>query len=267
MILLFLFALQLPPALELPPAVEAWKAEIEAKLFDSIPLIRIPGDPIPPADLQVLRPTLTNPSFLANFDRTQALTLRYEAGERKRALVFLNMTMIPPEKDALPALIAHELGHIWLASIGFQPLPYVPGPNGCLAIHASDMVQHTLMRREMDRRGIDWRTYFLRDYENAYAALVIAHKKGDPPGDACWRAQRLALMVDVRDTVPAERSEARDGYLEILGEQDREAEAIAIEFLEEFDGKIELEPKAYAKALEAASAAVTRLTGLKATPN
>lgn len=274
MILLFLLALQapVPPELRerfeldrpltLPAAVEEWKREIEGRLFDQIPLVRIPGDAIPPEDLAVLRPSLVNPNFLANFERTQAMTLRYTAGERRRTLVLLNLTMVTQGVEGIAPLVAHELGHVWLQTLGFVPLEFAPGPYGCLAIHATDLVQHVLIRREMDRRGIAWRPYFLRDYERALESLEKVHRKGDPPGDPCWRGQRLALMVDVRDTVAAKETPARDRYLEILAEQDPEAEALAIEFLEAFDGKIELEAGAYERAMRAAAEAMTRLTGL-----
>ena len=250
-----LFALQLPVAL--PTPLEEWKAEIEARAFHRIEIIRIPGDPVPDEDRDVLFSYFNRPDFAAQFARTQALTFRYVRGERTRSLILLNLPMMQNTQNSAASLIAHELGHLWLASLGFSPPVYEPGPRGCLAIHYGDMVQHILLRAESDRRGIPWRPSYERDYTAASESLRNAPPQG--LGDDCFRAQRLSLMVDVRTGFETKSFGAREEYLSLLAKQDPEAEAIAIELTEALDGKLGLEKESYEWALEQSRAAVNRL--------
>jgi hypothetical protein len=250
-----LLALQLPVAL--PNALEEWKAEIEARTFQRIEIVRIPGDPIPAEDRDVLFSYFEKPDFAASFQQAQALTFRYERGGKSRSLILLNLARMQVTQNSPAALIAHELGHLWLASLGFSPPVYEPGPRGCLAIHTGDMIQHILLRAESDRRGIPWRSSYERDYTAASESLKGAPTAG--PGDDCLRAQRLSLMLDVRTGFETKAFAALEEYLDALGRQDPKAEAIAIELTEELDGKLELEKTAYEWAVERARIAVERL--------
>jgi hypothetical protein len=257
----FLLAMQLP--LALPAPLEDWKAEIEARAFNRIEIVRIPGDPVPVEDSEVLYSYFNRPDFRDSFSRAQALTFRYEKEGRSRSLILLNLPMMQQTQNSPAALIAHELGHLWLASLGFIPPAYEPGPRGCLAIHSGDIVQHILLRAESDRRGIPWRPSYERDYTAASESL-----RGDPnqgAGDACYRAQRLSLMIDVRTGFEPKSFAAREEYLTALARQDPEAEAIAIELIEAFDGKLELEKTSYAWAIEQSRLAVERLLASKST--
>ncbi|MCX6609350.1 MAG: hypothetical protein NTW74_00685 [Acidobacteria bacterium] len=257
-----LFALQLPVAL--PAPLEEWKAEIEARAFHRIEIIRVPGDPVPDEDREVLFSYFNRPDFAAQFSRTQALTFRYEKAGRTRSLILLNLPMMQSTQNSPAALIAHELGHLWLASLGFSPPVYEPGPKGCLSIHTGDIVQHILLRAESDRRGIPWRPSYERDYTAASESLRNAPPQG--VGDDCFRAQRLSLMVDVRTGFETKSFAAREEYLALLARQDPQAEAIAIELIELLDGKLGLEKSAYEWALEQSRAAVNRLIGATAAP-
>lgn len=246
--------MQLPVAL--PAVLEEWKSEIEARTFQRIEFIRIPGDPIPAEDRDVLFSYFAKPDFASSFQRAQAMTFRYERAGKTRSLILLNLPKMQETQNSPAALIAHELGHLWLASLGFVPPVYEPGPRACLAIHTGDIVQHILLRAESDRRGIDWRPSYARDYQAANATL-----RGTQigPGDDCFKAQRLSLMLDVRTGFEPRSFEGREEYLEALARQDPKAEAIAIELMEELDGKVQLEPNGYAWALERARSAVERL--------
>lgn len=254
-----LLAFQLP--ITLPTVLEQWKSEIEARTFNKIEILRIPGDVGSAQDRQVLTSYFKQPDFAESFSRAQALTFRYEMAGRSRSLILLNLARMEQTQNSPPVLIAHELGHIWLASLGLLPPQYEPGPEACLAIHYGDIAQHILIRRESDRRKFDWRTAYARDYESAYESLR-QQPVSAAMGDACFRAQRLSLMVDVRDSFAAGAFAARDPYLEILAAQDRDAEAIAIEVLEQLDGKIGLEQADYDAALRIAKQAVYRLLGM-----
>ncbi len=251
-----LLALQIPTAL--PAPLEQWKAEIEAGGPGKIEILRIPGDTGSPQDRQVLMSYFNRADFAESFSRSQALTFRYELGGATRSLILLNTRAIQNTQNSLEALLAHELGHIWLASLGLLPPQYNPGPDACLAVHYGDIVQHILLRKENDRRGIDWRLAYARDYTAAYESLRKLPPSGDK-GDSCFRAQRLSLLIDVRDGFDAGAFPAREGYLNLLAAQDPEAEAIAIELLEQFDGRLSLEKPDYQAALELAKQAVYRL--------
>lgn len=246
-----LLALQLPVAL--PSVLEDWKSEIEARTFQRIEIIRIPGDSFPDEDRDVLFSYFAKPDFAESFRQSQALTFRYERGGKTRSLILLNLPRMQSTQNSPAALIAHELGHLWLASLGLIPPVY----QGCLSIHTGDMIQHILLRAESDRRGIPWRASYERDYTAANDSLRNAPVQG--PGDDCLRAQRLSLMLDVRTGFEPHAFPAREPYLSALALQDPRAEAIAIELIEALDGKLDLDAKSYAWALEQARLAVERL--------
>ncbi len=252
-----LFALQLPVAL--PAPLEEWKAEIEARAFNRIEIIRIPGDSVPLEDRDVLYSYFGKPDFAAQFARTQAMTFRYEKAGTTRSLILLNLPMMQNTQNSPAALIAHELGHLWLASLGLSPPVYEPGPRGCLAIHYGDIVQHILLRAESDRRRIPWRPSYERDYTAASESLRNAPDQG--PGDDCLRAQRLSLMIDVRTGFETKSFAAREHYLTSLAKQDPVAEAVAIELIERLDGKLGLDKTSYDWALEQARISMARLVG------
>ncbi|MFN9298011.1 MAG: hypothetical protein ACK6DZ_09905 [Acidobacteriota bacterium] len=121
-----LLAFQLP--FSLPDLLEQWKSEIEARTFNRIEILRIPGDPVPAEDRDVLFSYFSRPDFAQSFARTQALTFRYERDGHNRGLILLNLPRLQSTQNSLPSLIAHELGHLWLASLGHNPPPYDAGP-------------------------------------------------------------------------------------------------------------------------------------------
>lgn len=255
MLPVLLLAFQIPFAL--PAVLEQWKVEIEARTLNRIEIIRIPGDPFPAEDRDVLYSYFNRPDFAESFSRAQALTFRYETLGSSRSLILLNLPRMQQTQNTSVALIAHELGHLWLNSLGLSAPVYEPGSKACLAIHTGDIVQHILLREENDRRGIPWRPSYERDYTAASESLRREPTAG--AGDDCLRAQRLSLMVDLRTGFGPKAFAAREEYLEALARQDREAEAIAIELIEEFDGKLMLEKSAYEWALERSRLAVKRL--------
>jgi hypothetical protein len=220
----------------------AWQLEIETLGNMKLRILSFPGSTLSQDDERALGPTLRQPGFAELFSRAQALSLRLETGSQIRTYVLLNNALIARTGNDKIQLIAHEFGHHWLAAQGMLPPAYVPGPRGCLAVHAGDIVQHILLRRELDRRGFSWRESYARDYQQAFFAAG-----NQPRGDACFRAQRLSLMMDIRTGFAAGAFDARNAYLAWLGEQDREAEAIAVELEESLQ---ELDAKDYDAALK-----------------
>lgn len=226
----------------------AWQVEIESLGHMSLRILSFPVDALSAEDAQALGPTLRQPGFADLFSRAQALSLRLEGGARPLTYVLLNSPLIANTGNDKIQLIAHEFGHHWLAAQGMLPPEYVPGPRGCLAVHAGDIVQHIFVRRELDRRGFAWRESYARDYQRAYLGAGAGQAIGLGAGDSCFRAQRLSLMMDLRTGFAAGAFDARNAYLAWLGSQDRQAEAIAVE-LEESLQDLPLEVKAYNDAL------------------
>ncbi len=250
-----LLAFQLPFAL--PDILEQWKSEIEARLFHRIEILRIPGDPVPAEDRDVLFSYFSKPDFAQSFSRTQALTFRYEREGRTRSLILLNLPRLQSTQNTIPAIIAHELGHLWLGSLGLNPPVYDAGPGACLAIHAGDIVQHILLRAESDRRGIPWRESYIRDY--TAAAETFRNNTPGGSGDNCFRAQRLSLIIDVRTGFAPHSFPVREEYLAALARQDPAVEAIAIELIEALDTRLTLDPADYRAALALSFSAIERL--------
>jgi hypothetical protein len=258
MLLAFFLAAQLP--FPLSDAVDQWRREIEAKSQQTILFIRVPGDPVPAVDMPVLRQYFAQPDFARSFELSQAMTFRYSKGELERSLVLLNLVRMADSGNSPEVLIAHELGHLWLHSLGLRAPRYIPVPLACASIHIGDIVQHILLRREQDRRGIAWRQSYQNDYERA--AATLRQETTFAPGDDCLRIQRLSLMIDVRDSFAAREFAVRDEYLTLLARQDPEAEAIAIELLESLEPHLTLELADYQQALELTRQAVGRLLGV-----
>jgi hypothetical protein len=229
-----LFAWQL----SLPEAVEEWRREIEGSLGGAVRILVLPAEEVSEEDRAVLEAYWANPGFQQAFRRAQALTLSVRLGGQLRPYVLLNRARLEESRQEVGILVAHELGHVWLQTQGMLP-PKFGG--GCVEIHSGDIVQHEWIRAEMDRRGLDWRSSYRRDYE---WALERSRKGGGVAGDLCLRAQRVSLMVDLRRGFAADGNEWRNEYLAILGRQDPEGEALAIEMAEW------LEAENYAAALD-----------------
>ncbi len=221
-----LFAWQLA----LPEAVEGWRRETEALLGGPVKILTLPAEDLAEEDRALLDAYWANPAFQQAFARAQALTLSVRWGGVLRPYVLLNREQIANSRQDVAILVAHELGHVWLQAQGMLP-PRFAG--GCLAAHVGDIVQHARIRQEMDRRGVDWRPSYRRDYQWAWERSRGG--TGGATGDECFRAQRLSLMLDVRLGFGAEEGGWRNEYLAILGRQDPEGEALAIEIAEWLD--------------------------------
>ena len=166
----------------LSPALEKWKAEIELKA--GAPVIILRGLP----------ENLRTPDLETQFSRAEALSIQ----NSERRYIILNPAQL--KESAEPPVLAHELGHVWLKATGYPPPRYDPGPAGCLSIQTGDIVQHILIRAEMDRRQIAWRPHWLETLELALAQLL---KQKSEPQPGCQAATQLALWIDVKLSLSA----------------------------------------------------------------
>ena len=199
-------ALAAPPLSE---RLETWKREIEQR-GEPLVVARIETDRetnqvrIPPDTPRraLLARLLASQGLVEQFVQTHAMTLNQQALEGRTHFVLLNMARAAEFKDAEEPLLAHEFGHAWLDALGFRSPDVAGEAQPCLAIHAGDIVQHILIRGEIERRGFVFRDYWIRNLDQALDAL----KKEAAPGaaGACDSLARIALWTDVRLALSAD---------------------------------------------------------------
>ncbi|MEO8130987.1 MAG: hypothetical protein ABJF23_20860 [Bryobacteraceae bacterium] len=207
---LFLFAVAASSAdqsskVALSPPLAQWKAEIEATGKTTVVLARVFTDAgrnelTLPSDAEFrpfLRSLLQSEAFVAQFVQTHAINVNSHTGLRPISVVLLNMARAADWDGQEEAVIAHELGHIWLHASGY-PAPQAARGLSCEAVHSGDMVQHILIREQMRARRIAFLPFWRSTLESALAEMQEA--PGDQPllrADRCRRISRLALWVDV----------------------------------------------------------------------
>lgn len=189
----------------LTPALATWKADIEASGKTTVVLARVFTDAgrnelTLPDDAEFrpfLRTLLESRSFVSQFVQTHAINVNSNTGLRPISVVLLNMARAADWDGQEDAVIAHELGHVWLHARGYQA-PHVAQGLSCEAVHAGDIVQHILIREQLRIRHIDFLPFWIRTLESALRQLN--QPDGDRqqvPADPCQRVARLALWVDV----------------------------------------------------------------------
>ncbi|MBK9171040.1 MAG: hypothetical protein IPM24_26775 [Bryobacterales bacterium] len=176
-------------------AIDAWRRDIAAPVV----IVRVEAGVRADPDEPVLGGYLANPAFRRELDAAHALTLNHEDASGKRHFILLNAARSAEWRFAEEELLGHELGHVWLAARGFDAPVFAPGPLACLAVHAGDIPQHVLIRREMRRRGIGGDRYQIRNLDATLAAL----ESGTLPELApCQRLQFLSQWLDMRLSLP-----------------------------------------------------------------
>lgn len=193
----------LAAAITLSAALLAWKADIESR---GVALIVAEAGRDPqtgrfavPAGTprrELLEAWFAAEDFHRQFSLMQATMVFQRTPGGEVAFVLLNGDYRPSWQRHEEPLLAHEFGHAWLKAEKYPSPVFVPGPHACLAIHTGDIVQHVLIRREMERRGIDYRRQWLEGLERAIPAM----EGGTPPpgDDRCARARLAAEWVDVK---------------------------------------------------------------------
>jgi hypothetical protein len=237
-------------AVVLPPTLEEWKAELEARSGARVVTIpvRFTGTGFAweaPEDVEAtLKTYFSQPDFAASFRSAQALLLTLNA-QPTLHLVLVNEDMMRVFPEAREGVIAHEFGHIWLHGTGRPAPSYEPGPDACLSIHAGDIVQHILIRQELDRRDIAWRKPWMQGLELGLQGF----DKVQHPRNGCYRLQRLSLMMDLRLGLDKTEWPGRVAYLQRLSEQDPQAASLSAELEEDLRTRELENPEPYRLAV------------------
>ena len=211
---------------ELSPRLREWRQEIEARgggrlipvrvfveVREGVPTYVLPVDT---PERAVLARYFGEGNFRAQFVRTHAVSINYTGPEGKISFIVLNMDRLKEMRAGEEMLLSHEFGHAWLHAQGLRAPVLPPGQLGCQAIHVGDIVQHMLIREEQSRRGFDFRHGWTQDLEAAADRLRQQTPETQPPGDACLRLERLALLVDVEAGLTDGQWAGRKGFLERL---------------------------------------------------
>jgi hypothetical protein len=220
-VLLLSCAATLAGPTSLTPALSNWKSQIEERGGGSVVIVAIPTDPatqiISLPDDAPFRPVLKryflDPAFIEQLARAHALNLNYSGPEGRIHFILVNLALADGAEDFHEALLAHEFGHIWLNVIGY-PMPVLRGRKAdCAGIHAADLVQHILIRAELDARQIVFRPFWLAHLNRAL--LEVRQPESRPVSD-CKRLSQIALWVDVSLGLNANEWEGRNEFLMLM---------------------------------------------------
>lgn len=202
------------------PKLLAWKSEIEATGHVPLLIAYVQYDRAAntlslaegTAHADLFSRYLQEPAFLAQFNDMYAVSVTHKAGT-PAYLIMVNGAREDEIHGNEEALLAHEFGHAWVKANGYPSPMVVPGTSGCLPINTADILQHELIRRELDRRGIDHRTFWIRSLDR-----ILDAKFTPPSGDStrrrCLEVRQIAELVDVRLGLTAEQWPALPRYEE-----------------------------------------------------
>ncbi|MCC7153607.1 MAG: hypothetical protein IT161_03470 [Bryobacterales bacterium] len=136
-------------------------------------------------------------AFVRELMAAQALTVsRQTPEEGPLHLILINTARIAGRRDVEEAVIGHELGHAWLRTLGYPAVAAGNSVANCLAIHATDAVQHILIRKELRRRGIDAETPWIATLNDALDQWKV--RPLPAALTPCERIQTASQWVDVR---------------------------------------------------------------------
>ena len=176
----------------LTPALENWKRDIEKA---GVPLLIAGIDydaathtfSLPPdtEGARLFAGYLQSQDFLLQFQNMYGVMVHHKE-TREAYLVMLNKGRASEWKGQEEALLAHEFGHAWIKSRQFPTPVFQPGLAGCLAIHTGDIAQHVLIRKELDARGIDHKTAWIRSLDQAVRQPASASRPPDAKATGAW---------------------------------------------------------------------------------
>ena len=216
----------------LTPALSKWKTQIEERGGGSVVIVAVPTEPATqiitlPEDAPfraVLKRYFVEPAFVEQLVRAHALNLNYSGPEGRIHFILVNLALAAEAEDFQEALLAHEFGHVWLNVIGY-PTPVVRGRKpDCVATHAADLVQHILIRAELNDRQIIFRPFWLA---NLNKALLEVRQPESGAVSGCKRLSQIALWVDVSLGLQANEWDGRDEFLMLMLRRFPEIEAAA----------------------------------------
>lgn len=202
-------------ALAAPQVLEVWRGEIEAA--GGVPVL-VAEVEFEPGGQQMRLPEgiagralfahyLRQEEFVRQFVHMRGVMVHHRGWGGEAFLVMLNGARRTEWEPHVAALVGHEFGHAWLRAKRFPETTPEAGDPPCLAIHAGDIVEHVLIRRELDRRGIGHRGYAAESFA---ASRVAMKQREDGEGlkqarqDACLALRQVALWVDARLGLAAE---------------------------------------------------------------
>lgn len=205
-------------ALVLTAALASWKADIEAKSGTPVYLAVVEHDEAANtyslgADAprrELFTEYLKQESFLTQFSRMYSVLIHRKQPGDNSFLIMLNGARRKEWAGHEDALIAHELGHAWVKAEGYPTPMFVNNRWACVSINAGDITQHVLIRAEEERRGIDYKSFWLKSLEDATKQLEAAGKP--PEGERCLRVQQVAQLVDVALGLKPGEWDGRDRY-------------------------------------------------------
>jgi hypothetical protein len=189
--------------------LEQWQREIEASGV-KLAVVRVVTDPArqemrlqgDPPHRPIIVSYLMNDRFRAELFAAHALTVTHRAAGQTYSFVVLNLAREAEWRPYETGLMAHELGHVWLESQGYQGLPFSGSEDACVAVHANDIVQHILIRAETRRRQIDGVDYWL----SKLMPLIQELEEDKPrtPLPPCAELTLLSHWLDARLGVATE---------------------------------------------------------------
>jgi hypothetical protein len=231
MSLLLALALQ---TVALPQGIEAWRADIEREFKVKVPIVwadvELRGDS---EGFELVRRQLSQDDFRRQFSLMQAAMISERTDGVDRFVILVNLGSQDSWRGFEEALLGHELGHLWLRARRLPTPAYRGGQLGCVAVHTGDIVQHILIRAEMDRRGIDHRTFFMLNLDAAARGM----EQSPQAADACAWARQAAIWVDARLAFQGRPWPGRSRYEGAAGRRYEEAGAAASRIVSMLEGK------------------------------
>lgn len=208
-------AIAVSAQVELSPRLQEWRAELNetgirvlfARIYtdtDRNLLILPPDAPERPRFAGMLAQN----AFVEQFVHAHALTVNLSG----ISLVFLNMRRAAEWEGHEEALLAHELAHIGLKARGYESVR-ATGLPPCQVIHATNIVQHVLVRRELRARGINEAPFRIRTLS---PVLEASGDGQDVRSSECDRARRLELWIDVAIGLTDEQWAQRKRFLDLM---------------------------------------------------
>lgn len=217
-----------------PEAIESWRADLQREFGVRIPVLwigaRVEGDQ---EGFDLAARQMASESFRAQFRLMQAATITETLETGSRYLIAVNEAWRPFWQGHEAALLGHEFGHVWLRLRRLPAPAYSGSESSCIAIHTGDVVQHILIRAEMDRRGIDHRALLMKSMDESAAAMA----EGARPGDSCAWVRQAALWVDARLGLKSADWPGRDNYERLGKKLFPESEAAASRIIRLVEGK------------------------------
>jgi hypothetical protein len=156
-----------------------------------------------PHDVQhrpILIPYFKNTNFLKELLAAHSLSINQNIGKEGASIHFilLNMAREPEWREHEDAVIGHEMGHIWLYAKDYAAPVYEGKDDSCLAIMTGDLLQHGLIREELERREIDYTPYWTGVLNQSLTHLENTEPQPLEQMETCRIMSQLTVWVDVR---------------------------------------------------------------------